>query len=110
MIVTVTFPSNGDNITDEADDFMPYGGLTQHPLGTVSLKSTTGNSVQLLYSYGDCTVMKFGLHSSPPFLRVRIPCTWPTAQVLAECFGLNCDMNNTKSNVIRCAGMSQRNV
>ncbi len=52
-VVTVNFPSNGDNITDDADDFTPYGGLTQHPLGTVSLKSTTGNSVQLLYSYGD---------------------------------------------------------
>ena len=55
-LVTVTFPSNGEDITDEADDFMPYGGLTQHPLGTVSLKSTTGNSVQLLYSYGDYQV------------------------------------------------------
>ncbi len=55
VIVTVTFPSNGDNITDEADDFMP-SSCNLAPLGTLSLKSTTGNSVQLLYSYGDCTV------------------------------------------------------
>jgi hypothetical protein len=55
--ITIGWPDPNEDITAYADDFTPYGYLTQNPLGAVTLKDTSPNqnSVALLYSYGDYT-------------------------------------------------------
>lgn len=52
---SISWPSDGDNISSVADDFCPYGELDDFPLGSVTL--TGSHTVALLSSYGDYTTL-----------------------------------------------------
>ncbi|MHC5540497.1 chitinase N-terminal domain-containing protein [Singulisphaera rosea] len=54
---SISWPSNGENISAEADDFCPYGELDDYPLGSVTL--TGSHTVALLSSYGDYVTLNF---------------------------------------------------
>lgn len=58
--LTINWPSDSEDITDQADDFIPYGDLTTNHLGLVSMTpSTTGTPISPIHSTSDPVTLEF---------------------------------------------------
>jgi hypothetical protein len=53
--ITIAWPENNENITSEASNFAPYGGLTINPLGSVTMTDAHSHVINPTYQYGDPT-------------------------------------------------------
>jgi hypothetical protein len=57
--VDVQWPSDNEDITDEKDDFTPYGDLTDYPLGAVKMYDSQSHQILPVYTFGDYTDLDF---------------------------------------------------
>lgn len=66
LAISITSHSNNDDITAEADDFMPYGVLTDYPLGTVTMTDAYNNVIGPLHTFDDYQDLQYWTAQFPP--------------------------------------------